>query len=147
MVTMRIIKLKSNAVIPEYQTEHASGMDLCACLDAPKSLKPMERAMIPTGLAVELLPGYEAQIRARSGLSIKYGLTMVNGVGTIDADYRGEVGILVINLGQDEFVIEPGMRIAQMIIAQYEKIDWQQVDSLNETARGDGGFGSTGVKS
>ncbi|MFZ2125471.1 MAG: dUTP diphosphatase [Candidatus Saccharimonadales bacterium] len=146
MATMKITKLKASAVVPEYQTEHASGMDLCACLDEPRILKPMERAMIPTGLAVELLPGYEAQIRARSGLSIKYGLTMVNGIGTIDADYRGEIGILVINLGQDEFVIEPGMRIAQLIIAKYEKVDWQEADSLNETARGDGGFGSTGVK-
>lgn len=146
MTTMKITKLKSNAVVPEYQTEHASGMDLCACLDEPKTLKPMERAMIPTGLAVELLPGYEAQIRARSGLSIKHGLTMVNGIGTIDADYRGEVGMLVINLGQEDFVIEPGMRIAQLIIAKYEKIDWQEADSLNETARGEGGFGSTGVK-
>ena len=147
MTTMKITKLKSNAIVPEYQTEHASGMDLCACLGEPKILKPMERAMIPTGLAVELLPGYEAQIRARSGLSIKYGLTMVNGIGTIDADYRGEVGILVINLGQEDFVIEPGMRIAQLVIAKYEKIDWQEAETLNETARGDGGFGSTGVKS
>jgi dUTP pyrophosphatase len=143
---MKITKLNKSAIVPEYQTEHASGMDLCACLDNPMVLKPMGRAIVPTGLAIELLPGYEAQIRARSGLSIKHGLTIVNGIGTIDADYRGEVGILVINLGSEEFVIEPGMRIAQMVIARYERINWQEVDLLNKTERGDGGFGSTGVK-
>ncbi len=141
----KIVKLNPNAVIPVYQTEQASGMDLHACIDEPKSLAPFERAMIPTGLAIELKAGFEAQIRARSGMAIKHGLTMVNGIGTIDADYRGEVGILVINLGSELFVIEPGMRIAQMVIAKYEKASWQQVDSLNQTVRGDGGYGSTGV--
>ena len=141
---VKITKLKDNAVIPEYQTEQAAGMDLCACLDEPRTLQPMERAIIPIGLAIELPANYEAQIRARSGLAIKNGITMINGVGTIDADYRGEIGVLIVNLGSEAFVIEPGMRIAQMIIARYENIKWQQVDSLNETQRGDGGYGSTG---
>lgn len=143
--TVKITKLLTGAIIPDYQTEHAAGMDLHACLDKPMTLKPMQRAMIPTGFAIELPPGFEAQIRARSGLSIKHGITMVNGIGTIDADYRGEVGMLVINLGSEDFVIEPGMRVAQMVISRYERITWQQVDSLNESERGDGGFGSTGT--
>lgn len=142
---IKITKLKTAAVVPEYQTEHASGMDLHACLDAPQTLQSMERAMIPTGLAIELPTGFEAQIRARSGLAIKHGITMVNGIGTIDADYRGEIGILIVNLGSEAFVIEPGMRIAQMVIARYEQVTWQLADSLNETKRGDGGYGSTGV--
>lgn len=142
---IKITKLKSAAVVPAYQTEHASGMDLHACLDAPQTLQPFERSMIPTGLAIELPAGFEAQIRARSGLAIKHGITMVNGIGTIDADYRGEIGILVINLGNTAFVVEPGMRIAQIVIARYEKVTWQLADSLNETQRGDGGYGSTGV--
>jgi dUTP pyrophosphatase len=143
--TFKITKLNDGAIVPSYQTTHASGMDLHACLDAPKILQPLERAIIPTGLAIELVPGYEAQIRARSGMAIKHGISMVNGIGTIDADYRGEVGILVINLGQEPFVIEPDMRIAQMVIARYECVDWQEVDSLSQTARGEGGFGSTGA--
>lgn len=141
----KITKLSPNATIPQYQTEQAAGMDLCACIDQSVTLKPLERAMIPTGLAIELEPGYEAQIRARSGLSIKNGLTMVNGIGTIDADYRGDVGILVINLGQEDFVITPGMRIAQMVIAKYERVAWTQVEALGQTERGHGGLGSTGV--
>jgi dUTP pyrophosphatase len=120
-------------------------MDLHARLDGPLTLGPLERAVVPTGIAVALPEGYEAQIRARSGLSSKHGVTMVNGVGTIDSDYRGEVGALVINLGSETFVIEPGMRIAQMVIARYDKADWQVVSSLNETDRGIGGFGSTGT--
>ena len=143
---VKITKLKDSAVIPEYQTEQAAGMDLCACLDEPRTLQPMERAIIPTGLAIELPANYEAQIRARSGLAIKNGITMINGIGTIDADYRGEIGVLIVNLGSEAFVVEPGMRIAQMIIARYENIKWQQVDSLGETKRGDGGYGSTGTK-
>lgn len=142
-MNIAIKKLKSNAILPEYQTVQAAGMDLHACLDEPLTLAPMERHMIPTGIAIALPVGYEAQVRARSGLSIKHGITMVNGVGTIDADYRGEIGVLVINLGTEDFTIEPDMRIAQLVIAKYETISWQESDSLDETARGTGGFGST----
>ncbi len=140
---VEIKKLKQNAILPEYQTAQAAGMDLHACLDEPVTLAPMERRMIPTGLAIALPEGYEAQIRARSGLSIKHGITMVNGVGTVDADYRGEIGVLVINLGTESFTIEPDMRLAQMVINRYETITWQATDELSETARGEGGFGST----
>ena len=140
---VQVKKLKDSAILPEYQTTQAAGMDLHACLDAPVTLAPMERRMIPTGLAIALPDGYEAQIRARSGLSIKHGITMVNGIGTVDADYRGEVGALVINLGQEPFVIEPDMRIAQLVIAKYEHITWQESDALSDTDRGEGGFGST----
>lgn len=118
-------------------------MDLHACIDEPITLQPMERRMIPTGIAIALPVGYEAQIRARSGLSIKHGLTMVNGIGTIDADYRGEVGALVINLGTEPFTVEPDMRIVQMVVAKHERVSWQESGSLNETERGEGAFGST----
>lgn len=143
---INVKKLKSNALLPQYQTEQAAAMDVRACLDAPITLQPLERAMIPTGLAFELPVGTEMQIRARSGLSIKHGITMVNGVGTIDADYRGELNILLINLGQEPFTVEPDMRIAQLIIARYEAVTLQQVDQLSETARNSGGFGSTGTR-
>lgn len=142
--TVKITKLKETAIIPVYQTEQASGMDLHACLDQPKTLQPLERAMIPTGLAIELPPGFEAQIRARSGLSIKHGITMINGIGTIDSDYRGEIGILAVNISNEAFTIEPDMRIAQMVIVRYERVTLQPVDSLSETERGAGGYGSTG---
>ena len=142
MIT-RIRKLKENAILPQYQTAQAAGMDLHACLDEPVTLAPMERRMIPTGLAIALPDGYEAQIRARSGLSIKHGVTMVNGIGTIDADYRGEIGVLVINVGAEAFTIEPDMRIAQMVVARYDRVLWEEVDELDDTARGEGGFGST----
>ncbi len=138
-----IKKLKPNAVLPEYQTAQAAGMDLHACVDEPVTLEPMERMMIPTGIAIALPVGSEAQVRARSGLAIKHGITMVNGIGTVDADYRGEIGVLVINLGHDPFVIEPGMRIAQLVVARYETAVWQELDELDETERGEGGFGST----
>jgi len=142
-VITRIRKLKENAILPQYQTAQAAGMDLHACLDEPVTLAPMERRMIPTGLAIALPDGYEAQIRARSGLSIKHGVTMVNGIGTIDADYRGEIGVLVINVGAEAFTIEPDMRIAQMVVARYDRVLWEEVDELDDTARGEGGFGST----
>jgi len=142
-VNVQVKKLRDNAILPEYQTAQAAGMDLHACLDAPVTLAPMERRMIPTGFAIMLPDGYEAQIRARSGMSIKHGITMVNGIGTVDADYRGEIGVLMINLGTESFTIEPNMRIAQMVIAKYEKATWQEVDELDETVRGSGGFGST----
>ena len=141
-----ITKLQEHALLPDYQTAGAAGMDLHACVDAPVVLQPMERRMVPTGIAIGLPDGYEAQIRARSGLSIKYGITTVNGVGTVDADYRGEIGVLLVNLGVEVFTIEPGMRIAQLVIARYERAEWQEVEALDQTARGEGGFGSTGVQ-
>ncbi len=140
---VQVKKLKESAILPEYQSAQASGMDLHACIDEPITLQPMERRMIPTGIAIALPVGYEAQIRARSGLSIKHGLTMVNGIGTIDADYRGEVGALVINLGTEPFTVEPDMRIVQMVVAKHERVSWQESGSLNETERGEGAFGST----
>ena len=141
---VRVKKLNDKATLPKYETEHAAAMDVRACLDAPMILQPLERAMIPTGLAFEIPEGHEMQVRARSGLSIKHGITMVNGIGTIDADYRGELNILVINLGQEAFEIEPDMRIAQLLVTKYEKVSWQVTEELSETARGAGGFGSTG---
>lgn len=144
-IDIKIKKLKDKAILPSYQTINSAGMDVSACLDEPIILKPMQREIIPTGLAIELPKGYEAQIRARSGLSIKHGLTVVNGVGTIDSDYRGEIGVLIINLGDEDFCIEPGTRIAQMVIAKYEKINWQKSDDLGDTDRGAGGYGSTGI--
>lgn len=141
---IEIVKLREDAVLPVYQTGGAAGADIHACIDTAITLAPMERRMIPTGLAMAIPQGLEVQIRARSGMSIKHGITMVNGVGTIDSDYRGEVGVLLINLGQDPFVIEPGMRIAQMVVTRYEVAQWQQVDALDETVRGKGGYGSTG---
>lgn len=143
-MNLKVVKLKDNAILPQYQTAGSAGADLRACLDTPIVLQPMERRMIPTGLAVAIPEGYELQIRARSGMGIKHGITMVNGIGTIDADYRGEMGVLVINLGQEAFTIEPGMRIAQMVVAKYEVVKWAEVDLLDETARGKGGFGSSG---
>lgn len=142
---VKIKKLHPNVTLPAYQTEHAAAMDVHAFLDTPKTLQPLERAMIPTGLAFEIPVGYEMQVRARSGLSIKHGITMVNGIGTIDADYRGELNILVINLGQEPFVIEPDIRIAQLLVSKYEKVTWELTEVLSETARGTGGFGSTGI--
>lgn len=130
--------------LPEYQTSQSSGMDLHAAIDTPMVLKPMQRQIVPCGFKLELPAGYEAQIRARSGLSIKHGITMVNGVGTIDADYRGEVGALVINLGSENYEIEPNARIAQMVIAKYEKISWNETEALSDSSRGSGAFGSTG---
>lgn len=139
-----VVKLNPKAILPVYQTAGAAGADIHACLDEPVTLQPLERRMIPTGLAMAIPEGFEVQIRARSGMSIKHGITMVNGIGTIDADYRGEVGVLIINLGQEAFTIEPGMRIAQMVVARYETIGWNEVDALDETARGTGGYGSSG---
>ena len=143
---VQVVKAKKTAILPIYQTAGSAGADIHACLDEPIVLQPMERRRIPTGLAMAIPEGYEVQIRARSGLGFKHGITMVNGVGTIDSDYRGEFSVLLINLGQEPFTIEPGMRIAQMVLARYEQIDWQEVDDLDETERGDGGFGSTGVE-
>ena len=139
-----VVKLREDAVFPVYQTLGAAAADIHACVDGPVVLAPMQRYVVPTGLAVAVPEGYEVQIRARSGLSIKHGVTLANGVGTIDSDYRGEVGVILINLGQEDFVVEPGMRIAQMVLAAHEQIAWQEVATLPETDRGSGGYGSTG---
>lgn len=132
--------------LPYYATEKSAGMDIRANLDHPIVLKPMQRCLVPTGLFIALPDGYEAQIRPRSGLALKKGVTVLNTPGTIDADYRGEIGIILINLSQEDFVIEDGERIAQMIIARYEQVQWIPVDVLDETERGVGGFGHSGVK-
>lgn len=131
--------------LPEYATEHSAGMDLTAGIDEDITIAPLERKLIPTGIAIALPDGYEAQIRPRSGLALKNGITLANTPGTIDADYRGEIKVIMINLGQEEFTVSRGMRIAQMIIAPVTRIQWEQADDLNKTARSDGGFGSTGV--
>lgn len=141
---LKIERLEHNNHMPEYQTEGAAGMDLRAAIKEPIELKPLERTLIPTGIKIELEKGFEAQVRPRSGLSIKYGITLVNCVGTIDEDYRGEVCIPVINLSNETYFIQPNERIAQMIIARVERVDIRVVDSLSETARATGGFGSTG---
>jgi dUTP pyrophosphatase len=143
---VNITKLHPDAVNPVYQTEYAAGMDIVACVDAPITIAPHERAIIPTGFAIALPPGYEAQIRARSGLATKFGIMPANGVGTIDADYRGEVGVILLNTSNEAFTVEPGMRIAQMVVTKYESVTWDEVEELNETARGGGGYGSTGAK-
>jgi dUTP pyrophosphatase len=131
---------------PSYETTHSAGMDIRANLDEPITLLPMERVMVPTGLFIELPVGFEAQIRPRSGLAVKSGITVLNSPGTIDADYRGEIKIIMINLSEQRFVINHGDRIAQMIIARHEKAEWLVTDNLKESERGDGGFGHTGVK-
>lgn len=137
---------KSKHELPEYKTEHSAGMDIKANLDGPIVLKSLERRLIPTGLYIELPSGYEAQIRPRSGTALKKGITMLNTPGTIDADYRGEIGIIVINLSGEDVMIEDGERICQMVVARHESILWDEVENLVETKRGDGGFGHTGVK-
>ena len=131
--------------LPSYATSGSAGMDLQAFLEAPITLQPMERTLVPTGLYLELPEGYEAQIRPRSGLAIKRGLTMLNSPGTIDSDYRGEIKCIVVNLSGQQQVIEPGERIAQIVIARYEQIRWEEVSELGTSQRGAGGFGSTGV--
>lgn len=130
--------------MPQYQTTHAAASDLCACIDEPIVLKHGEFKVIPTGIAIALPPGYEAQIRGRSGNAAKFGVSVVHGVGTIDADYRGELGVILINHGQQDFVINPSDRIAQMIIAKCEYVTFDEVAELSETERGTGGYGSTG---
>jgi dUTP pyrophosphatase len=137
---------KSNHQLPSYATAGSAGMDLKANTDVPISLKPMERWLFPTGIYIQLPDGYEAQIRPRSGLAAKYGITVTNCVGTIDSDYTGEIKVSLINLSTDTVVIYPGDRIAQMVVAKYEKVTWEEVAALDETERGDGGFGSTGRK-
>ncbi|MES2779189.1 MAG: dUTP diphosphatase [Bacteroidota bacterium] len=135
---------KSNHALPAYETIHSAGMDLRAVLEEQVVLKPMERRLIPTGLFIELEQGYEAQIRPRSGLAFKHGVTVLNSPGTIDADYRGEIKVLLINLGQEDFIIQSGERIAQMIVAKHERVIWEETEVLSDTSRGAGGYGSTG---
>ncbi len=135
---------KSSNELPEYSTQHAAGMDLRANLVDQIILKPFERKLIPTGLFIELPVGYEAQVRPRSGLALKKGITVLNSPGTIDADYRGEIQVILINLSSVEIIISHGERIAQMVIASHEQVDWENVEILEETARGEGGFGHTG---
>ncbi len=142
---VRIVN-KSKHELPAYATALSAGMDIRANLEKPVVLRPMERSLIKTGLYIELPEGYEAQIRPRSGLALKKGITVLNSPGTIDADYRGEIGVILINLSQEEFVVEDGERIAQMVIAKHEKVEWEEVEILQESSRGVGGFGSTGVK-
>lgn len=144
-MTIQIIN-KSNNSLPAYETAHAAGMDLKASLDEPIVLKPMERKLIPTGIHIELPIGFEAQIRPRSGLAFKHGIGIVNSPGTVDADYRGEIKVLLINFSDVDFNINNGDRIAQMVIAKHEKIDWEEVEILSETVRGAGGYGHTGVQ-
>ena len=136
---------KSNNKLPEYATSMSAGFDLRADLEEPVTLKAGDRMLIGTGLFIALEPGYEAQVRPRSGLAIKKGITVLNAPGTVDADYRGEVGVILYNASKEDFVIEPGERIAQMVIAKYERIDWEQVETLDETERGAGGFGHSGT--
>lgn len=143
-IKLKILKLDERVNIPCYQTDGSAGMDLCAFVDEPIVLKSLERRLIPTGLKIELPTGYEAQVRPRSGMSIKHGITLINCVGTIDEDYRGEVCVPVVNLSNDEFTINNGDRIAQMIIAPVTKAELDIVQELSETKRGEGGFGSTG---
>jgi dUTP pyrophosphatase len=142
---VRIIN-KSTHGLPGYATTASAGMDLRAHLESPVVLKSLERAIIPTGLFIELPPGYEAQVRPRSGLAAKNGISVLNSPGTIDADYRGEIKVILVNLSPESFTVNDGERIAQLILARHEQAEWVQVDELIETVRGDGGFGSTGTK-
>ncbi len=145
LMTIKIIN-KSQHALPNYETIASAGMDLRANLTESITLNPLERTIVKTGLFIELPIGYEAQVRPRSGLAAKKGVTVLNSPGTVDADYRGEIGVILVNLSNEVFVIENGERIAQLIIAKHERAQWEEVDTLSETARGEGGFGSTGVK-
>lgn len=140
---VRIIN-RSGLPLPEYATRGAAGLDLRALLDAPLTLAPLDRALVPTGLRLAIPAGYEAQIRPRSGLALKHGITVLNTPGTIDSDYRGEIRVTLVNLSREPYTIEPGERICQMVLARYEQVDWEEVEVLEETERGEGGFGHTG---
>ncbi|SCY97271.1 dUTP diphosphatase [Flavobacterium caeni] len=144
-MTIKIVNQSQHA-LPHYETDASAGMDLRANLDAPVTLQPLGRAIIKTGLFIELPVGYEAQVRPRSGLAAKKGITVLNSPGTVDADYRGEIGVILVNLSNEAFVVENGERIAQLVIAKHERAEWLSVEELSETVRGAGGFGSTGVK-
>lgn len=141
---MKVIRMEHNKHLPEYKTEGSSGMDLYAAIDKPITLKPLERVLVPTGIKIDIPYEYEAQIRARSGLSVKHGITLINAVGTVDADYRGEVCVGLVNISNEEYTINPDDRIAQMVIAKVEKAQIQVTMELSESERGSGGFGSTG---
>ena len=145
MIKIKVIN-KGNQPLPAYATPQSAGMDLRANIDKPILLQSLDRVLVPTGLYIALSEGYEAQVRPRSGLAIKHGITCLNTPGTIDADYRGDVGVILVNLSNTEFTINPGERIAQMIIGKFEQAEWEIVDELSETERGEGGFGHTGTK-
>lgn len=145
MTSVQIIN-KSKHALPQYETSQSAGMDIRANIEESITIKPLERVLVKTGLYIALQPGYEAQVRPRSGLAFKKGITVLNSPGTIDADYRGEIGVILVNLSNEDFVIEDGERVAQLVIAKYEQANWEQVEVLDETTRGAGGFGSTGVK-
>ena len=144
-MNIKIVNKSTNS-LPRYATILSAGMDLRANLESPILLKPLDRKLIPTGLFIELPEGYEAQIRPRSGLAIKHGITVLNSPGTIDADYRGEVYVILVNLSNQDFVVEHGERICQMVVTIYKQAEWEEVEILSETVRGDGGFGHTGKK-
>lgn len=144
MVELKILRLEHNEVLPEYKTPGASGMDLSAAIEKAITLAPLERCLVPTGIKIELPLGYEAQVRARSGLSIKHGITLINAVGTVDSDYRGEICVPVVNLSNDVYTILPGERVAQMVICKVEQAKIVVSEELAESERGEGGFGSTG---
>jgi len=144
-MTVKIVNTSDHA-LPAYATPLSAGVDLRAALDAPVALKPLERVLVPTGLFMQIPAGYEGQVRPRSGLAAKHGITVLNTPGTIDADYRGEIKVILVNLSDTPFVIEPGERIAQMVFARCEQAQWEEVESLDETLRGAGGFGSTGTR-
>lgn len=137
---------RSGHDLPQYETGASAGLDVRAHIDAPMTLKPLERALVKTGLFLEIPEGYECQVRPRSGLAFKKGITVLNSPGTIDADYRGEVGVILINLSNEDFIVENGERIAQLVFAKFEQAEWVDVQELSDTERGEGGFGSTGVK-
>jgi len=144
MTKVRIVRVNQKAVLPAYATAHSAGMDLVACLDTPMQIEPMQNALVPTGLSIELPEGYEAQVRPRSGLALKHSITVPNTPGTIDADYRGEIRVILMNLGTEPFRVHHGDRIAQMVVTRYEHVSLEEVDELSETVRGAGGFGHTG---
>ena len=145
MVQIKVVN-KGNQPLPKYQTAQSAGMDLRANIDAPILLKPLDRKLIPTGLHIALPEGYEAQIRPRSGLAIKKGITVINTPGTIDPDYTGDVGVILVNISNEDFVVQPGDRIAQMVINKFEQAEFELVEELDETERGEGGYGHTGIK-
>jgi dUTP pyrophosphatase len=142
---LKVKILREGVTLPKYQTDHSAGLDLCACIDKDIILMPGERVLVPTGVSIELPDSYEAQVRPRSGLAINHGVTVLNSPGTIDPDYRGELKVILINLGKEPFVIKNGMRIAQMVISKFERVEVEVVEELSQTRRGEGGFGSTGV--
>lgn len=145
MVQIKVVN-KGNQPLPKYQTSQSAGMDLRANIDAPVLIKPFDRKLIPTGLHIALPEGYEAQIRPRSGLTIKKGITIINTPGTIDSDYRGDIGVILVNISNEDFVVQPGDRIAQMVINKFEQAKFEVVEELDETERGEGGYGHTGIK-